>query len=76
MSKNRWQEYKEKNGTTPLDMLNPRTKRVNLEEKEKRMALCISCPNFLFLTRQCKKCGCFMEFKTTLEQSKCPIGKW
>ena len=26
MTKNRWQQYKEKNGVTPLDLLNPMTK--------------------------------------------------
>ncbi len=73
---NRWQQYKEKNGTTPLDMLNPKTKRVDYEKKEQRMSICMTCPKLISLTKQCSLCGCFMELKTTLEQSKCPIGKW
>lgn len=72
----RWQQYKEKNGTTPLDMLNPKTKRVDSITKENRMSICLSCPDLIKLTNQCKNCGCFMDFKTALEASKCPIGKW
>ena len=72
----RWQQYKEKNGTTPLDMLNPKTKRVDIVTKDNRMSICLSCPDLIKLTNQCKKCGCFMDFKAALEESKCPIGKW
>jgi hypothetical protein len=72
----RWQQYKEKNGTTPLDMLNPKTKRVDSETKNKRMSICQLCPDLIKLTSQCKRCGCFMDFKAALEESKCPIGKW
>lgn len=72
----RWQQYKEKNGTTPLDMLNPKTKRVDAITKEERMSICSSCPDLIKITNQCKRCGCFMDFKTALEASKCPIGKW
>ena len=74
--KSRWQQYKEKNGTTALDMLNLKTKRVDDITKESRMSTCLSCPEIIKLTKQCKKCGCFMDFKTSLEASKCPIGKW
>jgi hypothetical protein len=72
----RWQQYKEKHGTTPLDMLNPKTKRVDIITKNNRLLVCSSCPNLIELTNQCKKCGCFMDFKAALEESKCPIGKW
>ena len=76
MSKSRWQEYKEKNGVTPLDMLNPNTKRVVEEISEHRLSICKGCPEFFTTTSQCKKCGCFMTAKTRLEAAKCPIGKW
>ncbi len=72
----RWQQYKEKNGTTPLDMLNPKTKRVDNKTKNSRMSVCLACPDLIKLTNQCKRCGCFMDLKTVLEASKCPIGKW
>jgi hypothetical protein len=72
----RWSEYKEKNGVTPLDMLNPMTRHIDLEIADKRMSICSSCPEIIKLTSQCKKCGCFMPAKTKLEAAKCPIGKW
>jgi len=25
---------------------------------------------------RCTKCGCFVEFKTLMMETKCPIGKW
>ena len=72
----RWKEYKEKNGVTPLDMLNPRTKHSDKDVSEKRLEICKACPELIQLTTQCKKCGCFMSAKTKLESAKCPIGKW
>ena len=76
MSKSRWQEYKEKNGVTPLDLLNPMTKHSSEEIQTARMSICKACPELIKLTTQCKKCGCVMTAKTKLEAAKCPIGKW
>ena len=76
MIKNKWQEYKEKGGTTPLDLFNFNVEKVSDEIKESRMSICLSCPELLQTTKQCKKCGCFMQLKTQLKLSKCPIGKW
>jgi hypothetical protein len=72
----RWSEYKEKNGVTPLDMLNPNSKPASAELAEQRMDMCIACPEFIKVTKQCKKCGCVMTAKTRLQAAKCPIGKW
>jgi hypothetical protein len=72
----RWAEYKEKNGVTPLDLLNPRTNRVSDEVAKSRLDICISCPELIQLTKQCKKCGCFMSAKTKIEAARCPIGNW
>jgi hypothetical protein len=74
--KSRWEQYKEKNGVTPLDLLNPMTKNTSESESEKRLSICKVCPELISLTTQCKKCGCFMVAKTKLEKAKCPIGKW
>ena len=42
----------------------------------KRMDICNKC-EFLFTpTKQCMKCGCFMEVKTKLKDAYCPIEKW
>lgn len=72
----RWEEYKKKNGVTPLDMLNPQTIKAPNELSEQRFNICKACPELVQLTKQCKKCGCFMLAKTTLQAAKCPIGKW
>ena len=72
----KWSEYKQKNGSTPLDLLNPRTKRVTDDVANLRLEICNSCPNLIQLTKQCKKCGCFMAVKTKIEASTCPIGNW
>lgn len=74
--KSRWQEYKEKNGTTPLDLFNSGKRKATAELKKERLDICLSCPELISLTKQCKQCGCFMELKTGLELSKCPMGKW
>ena len=74
--KSRWEQYKEKNGATILDALNPMTKDAPKEVYDARMSLCLSCPELIKITSQCKKCGCFMNLKTKIEAAKCPIGKW
>lgn len=74
--KSRWELYKEKNGVTPLDLLNPNTKPAGEETSNARFDICLQCPELIKLSGQCKKCGCFMKVKTKLESAKCPIGKW
>lgn len=74
--KSAWEKYKEKNGVTPLDLLNPKTKPANKDLAEKRLNICKDCPDFISLISQCKQCGCFMNIKTKLDAAKCPIGKW
>lgn len=45
-------------------------------EKTQRIDICNSC-EFLFTpTRNCKKCGCFVDAKAALAISDCPINKW
>jgi hypothetical protein len=72
----RWSEYKEKNGVTPLDLLNPMTRHSSEELEKSRIEICKACPELIKLTTQCKKCGCVMSAKVKLEAAKCPIGKW
>jgi hypothetical protein len=72
-----WQKYKQNLGDTrPWDLLNSNTKYVTDEVFSDRLNVCKSCPEFISLTTQCKKCGCVMKFKTKLENATCPIGKW
>jgi hypothetical protein len=76
MPKSRWEQYKEKNGVTPLDLLNPMTLPATAELADLRMSICHECPELRKITNQCKKCGCFMNVKSKLNSAKCPIGKW
>ena len=74
--KSRWEQYKEKNGSTPIDMLNPKSEKVTEGVAKNRFAICLSCSELTPHTHQCKKCGCFMALKTKLVVSKCPLQKW
>ena len=72
----RWEEYKKKNGSTPLVLLNPATQKTDSEEYDRRMSICNACPRLIKLTSQCLECGCFMKLKAGLEISTCPIHNW
>ena len=72
-----WQKYKQNLGNTrPWDLVNPNTEYVDEELFNSRYSICQLCPELIKLTKQCKKCGCFMAMKTKLKQAECPIGKW
>lgn len=43
---------------------------------EERLAHCRVCEHFEDGPNRCKQCGCFMDYKTLLPWSTCPIGKW
>lgn len=60
----------------PWDLINPNKARSSEELAEYRLEICKTCPAYRPKTNTCKKCGCFMKLKTTLENAKCPIGKW
>jgi hypothetical protein len=66
----------DKKDSKPWDLLNPNTKYLSDEDSSRRFSLCLSCPELIKFTSQCKKCGCFMRIKTKLEHASCPIGKW
>ena len=72
-----WKQWKENLGDTrPWDLIDPRTPLVKEEVSDERLAICVECPELIQLTKQCKKCGCFMLGKTKLEKATCPLGKW
>ena len=60
----------------PWDLFNSEIGRVSPEIKQKRLGICKSCPEFINLSTQCKKCGCIMNAKTKLPNASCPLGKW
>lgn len=43
--------------------------------RDHRINTCNSCPELL-KTRQCRKCGCFVDAKTKLRNEACPLKKW
>lgn len=58
------------------DLFNPNKPRSTKEVIEDRLAICQTCPQLNQKLMQCRKCGCFMKLKTTLQGAKCPLGKW
>jgi hypothetical protein len=72
-----WQKWKNNLGETrPWDIANPSTEWVEESLSSERYSICQSCPELIKLTKQCKKCGCFMAVKTKLAAAVCPLGKW
>jgi len=61
---------------SPLDLVNPNTEWAEESLSNERYSICKSCPELIKLTKQCKKCGCFMAAKTKLQLATCPLGKW
>jgi len=73
---NAWQEYKKKIGDTgPWNLLNP-ANYTDDELSKKRYEICLTCPELIDLTKQCRQCGCFMVLKTKLRTAVCPLKKW
>jgi hypothetical protein len=60
----------------PWDLLNPNTEYVPKEVFADRINTCLTCDNFIKITSQCKKCGCFMNLKCQMAHASCPIGLW
>jgi hypothetical protein len=72
-----WENWKNSLGDTrPWDLWDPEVPRASDEKASERFEICSSCPELIKLSKQCKKCGCFMFAKTKLEKASCPIGKW
>lgn len=44
--------------------------------RQERLDTCLSCNNLELRFRVCKLCGCLVDAKTKLLNSKCPIKKW
>jgi hypothetical protein len=72
-----WEKYKQNLGDTrPWDLVNPHSDWADEDKAKERYSICKACPELIKLTKQCKKCGCFMAAKTKLELATCPLGKW
>lgn len=72
-----WQQYKKNLGETrPWDIIDPAAERATEEEANTRYSICLECPELIKLTKQCRKCSCFMKAKTKLQAAHCPLQKW
>lgn len=72
-----WEKWKQSLGETrPWHLLDEQAKISDKTKIEERMSICRTCPEFISLTTQCKKCGCVMKAKTTLRNAECPLEKW
>lgn len=58
------------------DLFDPNQPRSNRELIEFRLKICNECEWFKKSLAKCRKCGCFMKLKTTLQEAKCPIERW
>ena len=47
---------------------------VNEEEKRRRLSICDTCEHKK--GSKCNLCGCFLNYKTKLTNSECPLLKW
>jgi hypothetical protein len=69
-------ETNKKSAVGPMDMINPETEWVDEGLFNERFSICKACPELIKLTKQCKKCGCFMAVKSKMKLASCPLGKW
>lgn len=59
-----------------FDLFNPNQPRSENDKQAYRLSICEKCEFFRHSSRTCKKCGCFMNLKVTLDNARCPLHKW
>jgi len=69
-------EANKNSSVSPMDLINPGTEWADQSLAEQRFEICKACPELIKLSKQCKKCGCFMAVKTKLQAATCPLEKW
>ena len=45
-------------------------------QSQTRLDICKSCDQLVPVVNVCKQCGCFMNIKTRIYSSTCPLKKW
>jgi len=48
----------------------------DLSVSNQRIKICEECPDFIPFNRSCQLCGCYMDLKTKIAASECPLKKW
>jgi hypothetical protein len=69
-------EANKNSSVSPMDLINPGTEWAEQSLADQRFEICKACPELIKLSKQCKKCGCFMAVKTKLQAATCPLEKW
>lgn len=49
---------------------------VSAEDVARRLEICRGCEEYDDDRETCKRCGCFMRWKTAYRSTSCPLGKW
>jgi len=57
-------------------MIDKDESEVGKELHQERLKICESCEEYFQLTKQCKKCLCFMPLKARFKIFHCPLKKW
>jgi len=55
-----------------------RTGKIGVPEEilNYRMDICKACEKYNEEKQKCRKCGCYLPFKTTIAADRCPLDKW
>ena len=48
----------------------------SMQIRLERAGHCQKCEWYYRPAKQCRQCGCFVNFKITLAESECPVNKW
>lgn len=48
----------------------------NFKERDRRMSICLVCPELVADSKQCRSCTCFVALKTMLNHERCPLRRW
>lgn len=54
----------------------PKTTLATYKERDRRMSICLVCPELVPDSKQCRSCTCFVALKTMLNHERCPLRRW
>lgn len=53
-----------------------KTTLATYKERDRRMSICLVCPELVADSKQCRSCTCFVALKTMLNHERCPLRRW